>query len=64
MDIKNNLADYTESEFLEIIEEFFKNKSGLKGSELEKRMDKLVKHFEEVTSHLKEWGNFPSETWL
>ncbi|WP_192867085.1 bacteriocin immunity protein, partial [Staphylococcus aureus] len=50
MDIKNNLADYTESEFLEIIEEFFKNKSGLKGSELEKRMDKLVKHFEEVTS--------------
>lgn len=64
MDIKNNLADYTESEFLEIIEEFFKNKSGLKGSELEKRMDKLVKHFEEVTSPTKEWGNFPSETWL
>ncbi len=36
MDIKNNLADYTESEFLEIIEEFFKNKSGLKGSELKR----------------------------
>ncbi|HHJ1362814.1 TPA: bacteriocin immunity protein [Pseudomonas aeruginosa] len=56
MDIKNNLADYTESEFLEIIEEFFKNKSGLKGNELEKRMDKLVKHFEEVTSHPRKSG--------
>ncbi|XSS63203.1 bacteriocin immunity protein [Pseudomonas sp. B11] len=51
MELKNKLEDYTESEFKEFLAEFFSNKQGLKGEDLGKYINKLAKHFDEITEH-------------
>ncbi|EBD5462587.1 bacteriocin immunity protein [Salmonella enterica] len=53
---KENIADYTEKEFIELLEEIVnatsKDKS-LKGKKLEKYLDTLVDHFIKITGHPK-----------
>ncbi|HCL5273256.1 TPA: bacteriocin immunity protein [Salmonella enterica] len=53
---KENVADYTEKEFIELLEEIVnatsKDKS-LKGKKLEKYLDTLVDHFIKITGHPK-----------
>lgn len=53
---KENVADYTEKEFIELLEEIVnatsKDKS-LKGKKLEKYPDTLVDHFIKITGHPK-----------
>ena len=51
--MKNNprLEDYTESEFLEFLREFFEGGEDLMADEFDKYMIERVKHFERVTEH-------------
>jgi hypothetical protein len=49
--LKNRLEDYTESEFLELLESLFSNPENLKGKELDKHFDIVVTHFEKITEH-------------
>ncbi|MEX5684555.1 bacteriocin immunity protein [Pseudomonas silesiensis] len=48
---KGKLEDYTETEFLTFLGEFFHQTSDLKGRALEEYRDKLLEHFESVTEH-------------
>ena len=51
--MKNNprLEDYTESEFLEFLREFFEGGEDLMADEFDKYMIERVKHFERLTEH-------------
>lgn len=51
INLKNSIEDYTEAEFLLFLEEFFDNKTELKGCALSKYWDLLADHFERVTQH-------------
>ncbi|MFJ4390146.1 bacteriocin immunity protein [Pseudomonas soli] len=51
MTLKDKLADYTESEFLELVSELFHNRTSLKGKELENYRISIVLHFEKITEH-------------
>ena len=48
---KEKFEDYTETEFLAFLGEFFHQTSGLKGQELEEYRDRLLEHFESITEH-------------
>jgi len=48
---KQRLEDYTESEFLEFLEQMSKNPYNLKGKEYGAYVDKFVVHFENITEH-------------
>ena len=56
MNLKENFYDYTEQEFLAFVEEFFINKTGLKGAKREQYIDRLVEHFEKITEHPDGYG--------
>lgn len=45
---KNHIEDFTESEFLAFVGEFFENRSGLKGAALGQHLDDLALKFEEI----------------
>lgn len=47
MKFKNSLADYTESEFLEFMEEIFKENV----AKADNQLDILLEYFEKVTEH-------------
>lgn len=49
--LKNRLEDYTESEMLEFLNEFFENPQGLKGIELTNHLSRMVKHLIDITGH-------------
>jgi hypothetical protein len=51
MVFKEKLEDYTESEFLDFLGEFFHCTSNLSGQALESYRDRLLEHFERVTEH-------------
>lgn len=51
MELKQRIEDYTESEFIEFLTEFFKNIHNLKGKELESHIDSLVAHFDKIVHH-------------
>lgn len=51
MNTKQKLEDYTEAEFIQLVEEFFENRSGLKGSAFGKYLDHLLDEFERLTEH-------------
>lgn len=51
MIFKERLEDYTETEFLSFLREFSRYPSGLKDSELEEYLDRLLIHFERVIEH-------------
>ena len=51
MELKENINDYTESEFIDFLKEFFENPNKLKGRELKKHIEKLVSHFEKIVEH-------------
>ena len=51
MIFKEKLEDYTESEFLSFLTEFFDDTNELTGDELGDYTSKLVKHFEKITEH-------------
>ncbi|EJH2659408.1 bacteriocin immunity protein [Salmonella enterica] len=51
---KENIADYTENEFIEFLREFRKatrKNQSLKGKKLEIYIDDLVDHFIKITEH-------------
>lgn len=52
--LKNCLEDYTESEMLEFLNEFFENPKGLKGNELTNHLSQMAKHLIKITAHLKD----------
>ncbi|EOY5924852.1 bacteriocin immunity protein, partial [Salmonella enterica subsp. enterica serovar Kentucky] len=45
MELKNNLEDYTEDEFIEFLNNFFEPPEELTGDELSKFIDNLLRHF-------------------
>lgn len=45
---KQKLEDYTESEFIKFLNEFFENPGNLKGREFESHSNRLVKHFDRL----------------
>ena len=47
MHLKNNIADYTESEFLSFIQEIFIENT----AETDERLDPLLEHFETISGH-------------
>ncbi|MDY1039348.1 bacteriocin immunity protein [Lelliottia sp. CFBP8978] len=49
--LKNRLEDYTESEMIEFLKEFYENPHGLKGSELTNHLSQMVKHLIKITAH-------------
>jgi len=51
MIFKDKLEDYTESEFLSFLNEFFEDTNELRGEELGDYTSKLVQHFERITEH-------------
>lgn len=51
MDLKPRIEDYTEAEFILLVEEFFENRSGLKGSAFGQYQDHLADEFERLTEH-------------
>ncbi|HCR9729222.1 TPA: bacteriocin immunity protein [Citrobacter koseri] len=51
MELKQRLEDYTESEFIEFLNEFFENPGNLKGREFESHSNRLVKHFDKIVDH-------------
>lgn len=51
MELKQRLEDYTESEFIEFLNEFFENPGNLKGREFESHIDSLVDHFDKIVDH-------------
>jgi len=48
---KQSLTDYTESEFLALVSDLFEDRTGLKGSELDKHRIDTVLLFERLTEH-------------
>ena len=48
---KNKLEDYTETEFLLFLREFFENTNNLEGDALNDYTDSLLDHFEAITEH-------------
>ncbi|MCI0913109.1 bacteriocin immunity protein [Pseudomonas putida] len=48
---KQRLPDYTEAEFLAFVSDLFEDRTGLKGSELEKHRISTALLFEELTEH-------------
>lgn len=56
MELKPTLAEYTEQEFLDILNEFRKStrmERDLKGKKLDDYLDKLMDNFIQVTDHPK-----------
>ncbi|EAT5844326.1 TPA: bacteriocin immunity protein [Salmonella enterica] len=51
MELKNNLEDYTEDEFIEFLNNFFEPPEELTGDELSKFIDNLLRHFNKITQH-------------
>ncbi|MBE5201445.1 bacteriocin immunity protein [Pectobacterium sp. FL60-S17] len=51
MNLKENIEDYTEEEFIFYLKEFFDNPMGLRGKELETHLDSLVEHFDRIVLH-------------
>lgn len=51
MKAKRKLQDYTETEFLYFLSEFFEDRSGLEGDAFEKYQNKLVDEFIRLTEH-------------
>jgi hypothetical protein len=51
MNIKEKLEDYTETEFLNLLDEIFENKNNLNGDEYEKLSIDLITHIEKITEH-------------
>ncbi|EDV9995205.1 bacteriocin immunity protein [Salmonella enterica subsp. enterica] len=49
MELKNNLEDYTEDEFIEFLNNFFEPPEELTGDELSKFIDNLLRHFNKIT---------------
>lgn len=47
MDLKNSIAEYTESEFLEFMKEIFKENV----AKTDDQLDILLAHFEKITEH-------------
>lgn len=45
------IEDYTEAEFIELLNELFENPSNLKGREFEYHTNMLVKHFDKIVVH-------------
>ncbi|PXX54839.1 MULTISPECIES: bacteriocin immunity protein [unclassified Pseudomonas] len=53
---KQRIEDFTESEFLQLINEFFSETNDLEGAQLEKYLSTLASHFETVTGHPAGYG--------
>lgn len=51
MIFKQRLEDYTEAEFLELLQGFSHFPDGLKDDDLEVYLDGLLEHFELITEH-------------
>ncbi|MIG40630.1 bacteriocin immunity protein [Salmonella enterica subsp. enterica] len=51
MEFKNNLEDYTEDEFIELLNNFFEPPEELHGDKLSKFIGDLVSHFIRITQH-------------
>ncbi|MDD1016293.1 bacteriocin immunity protein [Pseudomonas rubra] len=51
MELKQRIEDYTDAEFLELVREFFENRSGLTGKEYGQYIDRLMIHFVTITEH-------------
>lgn len=51
MELKQYIEDYTESEFIDFLNEFFKNPKNLKGKERESYIDSLVEYFDQIVTH-------------
>lgn len=49
--IKPRLEDYTETEFILFLREFFENTNSLKGAALEAHLSKLADHFASLVGH-------------
>lgn len=45
------IEDYTEAEFIELLNELFENPSNLKGGEFESHSNMLVKYFDKILVH-------------
>jgi hypothetical protein len=48
---KQSLDEYTESEFLNLMSEFFDNKHNLSGEQFGKHIRELTNYFEKITQH-------------
>lgn len=51
MELKENLNDYTENEFIDFFKEFFENPKNLKGKGFKNHIEKLVSHFDKIVEH-------------
>ncbi len=51
MKLKNKLEDYTEAEFLLLLNELFENTQNLSDDDFEQRSIELVNHFATITEH-------------
>ncbi|MNN25400.1 Colicin-E2 immunity protein [compost metagenome] len=51
MKLKQKLEDYTETEFLILLNEIFENPQHLKGDKQKKLVHMLIKQFEEITGN-------------
>ncbi|BEM36236.1 colicin immunity protein E2 (plasmid) [Serratia marcescens] len=47
MDLKNNITEYSEAEFISLLKEIFKENV----AEKDDRLDILLEHFEKITEH-------------
>lgn len=56
MIFKENLEDYTEAEFLELIYPLYTGDHGLKGKAREKHVIRLLLHIEKITEHPEQYG--------
>ncbi|MEK1911202.1 bacteriocin immunity protein [Pseudomonas chlororaphis] len=52
----SRIEDYTENEFLQLINEFFSETNNLEGAKLEKYLSRLAAHFEAITRHPAGYG--------
>ncbi|MDG9884016.1 bacteriocin immunity protein [Pseudomonas putida CSV86] len=51
MNVKQKLEEYTEAEFVQLVGEFFENRSGLHGKAFIDYQDYLSDEFERLTEH-------------
>jgi hypothetical protein len=51
MKLKDRFEDYTESEFLLFVTEFFEDTNDLTGDALSQYTSNLARHFEKITEH-------------
>lgn len=51
IDNKKTISDYTESEFIELLSNFFDNKEELNSKEFGKFIDDLQRHIVKITEH-------------